>query len=73
MEKGTLEVYRCIIDGKSAARVVVRGNVGKEGWAILDNLGMTPVEDISNCHEKMVYSPSEFHELSDALRQAGVV
>mgnify|MGYP001569344612 FL=1 len=54
-------------------RVVVRGNVGADGRAKLDVLGMTPVVDVANCREKWVASPAELDFLRDALLAEGLV
>lgn len=65
--KGQLVVQQVTRDRKTAARFVVRGNVGKENRAKLDALGMTPVIGISNCREKLVYNQADAVALRDAL------
>lgn len=71
--KGTLALEKFTIDGKVVIRVIVRGNVGAEGRAVLDTLGMTPVTDIANTREKFVTTPAELDTLRNALVSQGIV
>ena len=73
MEKGKLELTRYVRDGAVVICVVVRGNVGNEGRAVLDRLGMTPRVDIANCREKYVSTAAEIDVLRNALLAAGIV
>lgn len=71
--KGTLALEKFTINGRTEIRVIVRGNVGPEGRAKLDVLGMTPVTNIANTREKFVTTPEELDTLRDALVSQGVV
>jgi hypothetical protein len=71
--KGTLALEKLTINGQIKIRVIVRGNVGGEGRAILDTLGMTPVIDIANTREKFVTTPEDLDALRNALVSQGVV
>jgi len=65
--KGKLEIYRIFHDGKPALCIIVRGNIGQDNRDKLDVLGMTPVSDISNCRQKILYTQTEAQTLRDAL------
>ena len=71
--KGKLEMQRLTKNGKPAIRVIVRGNIGQENRDKLDILGMTPVLDISNCREAIIFSAAELGALRDALIEQGIV
>jgi hypothetical protein len=71
--KGTLALERYVKNGKTLIRVIVRGNVGTEGRAKLDALGMLPVVSIANTREKFVSTPAELDTLRSALVNQGVV
>lgn len=71
--QGTLAIQAITRNGIAVARVIVRGNVGDENRAKLDNLGMTPVIDISNCREKIVTNNEDVITLRNALIEQGIV
>ncbi|MDO8684464.1 MAG: hypothetical protein Q7N50_13395 [Armatimonadota bacterium] len=73
MAIGTLSCYRVQKDGKTAIRVVVAGNVGAAGRAVLDTLHMTMCTDMANRRERIVSTPAELDALRDALLLAGIV
>jgi hypothetical protein len=52
--------------------VSIRGNVGDEGRAKLDALGMSPKEDFTNYRYKIVKTPEELEALRRALIDAGL-
>ena len=69
MQIGKLEIYKT----QHGVRVVVRGNVGADGRAVLDELKMTPVVDISNCREIFVQSAPDLDKIRCALLEKGII
>lgn len=70
---GKLAISRVMRNGKPSVRIAVHGNVGAEGRAILDELKMTPVVDMSNTQEIIVTSAEELDAVRNALVAKGIV
>jgi hypothetical protein len=73
MTKGKLAAYRINQNGNIAIRLTVSGNVGADGRAVLDELGLTPLVDVANCREIITTTPAQLDFVRGQLLARGVI